>query len=145
MTYEQKSAIFITYVQNKGKIMKLAIPVKMNKKSTALSPLFGKAKWIAFVEDGNINIVPNATHGGRAVVEWFAREGVDTVIFQEMGVTPYDMIKSIGSITLFHAGHERILLDEVLAKFNTNQLTLIDDTNIAEILAHHEKKHPHAH
>ncbi len=125
--------------------MKIAIPVKRNKESTDLAPLFGKAKWIAFVEDGNINIVPNATHGGRAVVEWFAREGVDTVIFQEMGVTPYGMIKSIGNITLFHAGHERVLLDEVLVKFHANQLTLIDDTNIAEILAHHEKKHPHAH
>ena len=145
MTYDHKSAIFITYVQNKGKIMKIAIPVKMKKESTALAPLFGKAKWIAFVEDGTINIVPNATHGGRAVVEWFAREGVDTVIFQEMGVTPYEMIKSIGNITLFHAGHERVLLDEVLTKFNANQLALIDDTNITDILAHHEKKHPHAH
>jgi len=131
----------MTYVQNKGKIMKIAIPVKMNKKNTALAPLFGKAKWIAFIEDGAINIVSNATHGGRAVVEWFAREGVDIVIFQEMGVTPYETIKSIGNITLFHAGHERVLLDEILEKFNANQLTLIDDTNIGEILAHHEKKH----
>lgn len=145
MTYDQKNAIFASYVQNKGKIMKIAIPVKMNKDNTALAPLFGKAKWIAFVEDRNINIVPNATHGGKAVVEWFAREGVDTVIFQEMGVTPYEMLRSLGNITLFHAGHERILLDEVLAKFNANQLTLINDTNIGDILAHHEKRHPHKH
>ena len=125
--------------------MKLAIPVKMNKDNTALAPLFGKAKWIAFVEDGTINIVPNDTHGGKAVAQWFASEGVDTVIFQEMGVTPYEMFKSIEKITLFHAGHERILLNDVVEKWHANQLTPIDDTNIGEILAQHEKKHPHKH
>ncbi len=125
--------------------MKIAIPVKMNNENPALAPLFGKAKWIAFVEDENITIVANEAHGGRAVVEWFARENVDTVIFQEMGATPYEMIKAIENMTLFHAGYERIVLDEVLAKFTLNQLTLIDDTNIGDILARHEKNHPHKH
>ena len=139
----------VLYLQHmfkiKEKIMKIAIPVKMNKENTALAPLFGKAKWIAFVEDGDVSIVPNARQGGKAVVEWFASEGVDTVIFKEMGVTPYEMIKSLGNIALFHAGHERILLNDVVEKWHANQLTLIDDTNIGEILARHEKKHPHKH
>jgi len=125
--------------------MKIAIPVKMNKENTALAPLFGKAKWIAFVEDGNVSIVPNARQGGKAVVEWFASEGVDTVIFQEMGTTPYEMLKSLGNISLYHAGHERILLNDVLEKLHAKQLIPIDDTNIGEILAQHEKKHPHKH
>ncbi len=125
--------------------MKIAIPVKMNKENTALAPLFGKAKWIAFIEDKKVNIVPNEMHGGKAVVEWFIREGVDTVIFQEMGTTPYEMLKSLGNISLYHAGHERILLNDVLEKLHANQLTPIDDTNIGEILAQHEKKHPHKH
>jgi len=139
----------VLYLQHmfkiKEKIMKIAIPVKMNKENTALAPLFGKAKWIAFVEDGDVSIVPNARQGGKAVVEWFESEGVDTVIFQEMGVTPYEMIKSLGNIALFHAGHERILLNDVVEKWHANQLTPIDDTNIGEILAQHEKKHPHKH
>jgi len=145
LTYVQKSAIFVSYVQNKRINMKIAIPVKMNKENTALSPLFGKAKWIAFVEDGKVDIVPNITHGGRAVVEWFVREGIDNVIFQEMGQTPYEMVKSVGTIELFHAGHERILLNDVLERFTADKLILINDTNIGDILAHHEKKHPHVH
>ena len=37
--------------------MKLAIPVKTNKENPAISPLFGKAKWFAFVNiDGKIEI-----------------------------------------------------------------------------------------
>jgi len=123
--------------------MKIAIPVKMNKENTALSPLFGKAKWIAFVEDDKVNIVPNETQDGGALVAWFVKEGVDTVIFQEMGHTPYEKIKLAGSITLFHAGQERILLDEALAKYGNDTLTLIDDTNISEIIQHHENKHSH--
>lgn len=123
--------------------MKIAIPVKMNKENTALAPLFGKAKWIAFIEEGKVNIVPNVAHGGSAVVEWFAKEGVDSVIFQEMGHSPYEKIKSVGNITLFHAGHQRILLDDALTKFNNGTLTLVDDTNISEIIGYHEKKHSH--
>jgi len=131
--------------KKKDLIMKLAIPVKMNRENSALSPLFGKAKWIAFVQDGEVDIQPNHTHGGGALVEWFIQEGVDTVIFQEMGHTPYQKIKSAGNITLFHAGNERILLDEALEKFEDNQLLLVDDTNIDAIIKHHEKKHSHGH
>ncbi len=125
--------------------MKIAIPVKMNKDNTALAPLFGKAKWIAFVEDGKVDIVSNSAHGGNAVVEWFAKEGVDTVIFQEMGYSPYEKIKALGSIALYHAGHERILLDEVLQKYDNGTLTIVDDANITEIIDHHEKNHTHGH
>lgn len=123
--------------------MKIAVPVKMNRENTALSPLFGKAKWIAFIEDTKIDIQSNNTHGGAALVEWFIRESVDTIIFQEIGQTPYQKMKSAGNITLFHAGNERILLDEALEKFKKNKLLLIDDTNIDDIIKHHERKHTH--
>jgi len=123
--------------------MKIAIPMKMNRENSALSPLFGKAKWIAFVQDAKVDIQPNHTHGGGALVAWLKEEGVDTIIFQEMGRTPYQKIKSAENITLFHAGNERILLDEALEKFKDNQLPLVDDTNIDKIIAHHEGKHKH--
>ena len=125
--------------------MKIAMPIKMNRENPPLAPLFGKAKWFAFVEDGKIGIKANEAEGGRAVIEWLADEGVDVIIFQEMGSSPYEMIRSGGSITLFHAGHERVLLNDVLEKFQKESLPLVDDTNIAEIIAHHEAKHPHGH
>ncbi len=123
--------------------MKIAIPVKMNRENPPLAPLFGKAKWFALIEGENVNIVENPAHGGRAVIEWLLSEGVDTIIFQEMGTTPYEMVRATGVIALYHAGYERILLDEVLEKFKAGSLPKIDDSNIAEIIAHHEQKHPH--
>jgi len=124
-------------------MMKIAIPVKSNRENPPLAPLFGKAKWFAIVEDGRVTIEKNPAQGGRAVVEWFVALGVDAVIFQEMGATPYEMIKEAESIDLFHAGYDRVLLDDVLEKFNKDELPEIDDTNISAIIKHHEGRHAH--
>jgi len=123
--------------------MKIAIPVKMNNENPALAPLFGKAKWFAIVKNDKTEILRNEQNGGRAVIEWLNSMGIDTIIFQEMGHTPYEMIKETGGVKLFHAGNERILLDEVLVKFKNDTLEMINDTNIEAIIKHHEGKHSH--
>jgi predicted Fe-Mo cluster-binding NifX family protein len=125
--------------------MKIAIPVKTNKKNPAISPLFGKAKWFAFVDTNNdkIDIAKNECYGGIEVMNWLAQKGVNIIIFQEMGATPYGFVKEMGDITLFHSGYDRLLLDEAIKKFKNNELTLIDDTNITTIITKHESKHTH--
>jgi len=123
--------------------MKIAVPVKMKRENPPLAPLFGKAKWFAVIEGERVNIMENPAEGGRAVIEWFVSIGIDTVIFQEMGIAPYEMIQEVGNIDLFHAGYERILLKDILEKFKTGELPVIDDTNIGDIIAHHEGKHSH--
>ena len=128
---------------SKGKIMKIAIPVKMNKENAPLSPLFGKAKWFAIVEDGTVRFAENLQEGGKAVIEWLLSQDIDTIIFQEMGNTPYAMIKEAGSVNLFHAGYERVLLNDILEKFNADELVKIDDSNIGAIIERHKSKHTH--
>ena len=121
--------------------MKLAIPVKTNKENPAVAPLFGKAKWFAIIEDGEINIVPNNQSGGQAVIEWLSDMKVEALLIQEMGVTPYEKAKELG-LMLYHTGFERILLSDVLEKYNNNDLEILDDTNMDKIIKHHEKRHP---
>ncbi len=121
--------------------MKLAIPVKMNKEDSAVAPLFGKAKWFAILKDGKIDIVPNNQSGGQAVIEWLSKMNVNTLLIQEMGVSPYTKAKELG-LMLYHTGFERILLSEVLEKFKNGELEILDDTNIDKIIKHHEKRHP---
>ena len=123
--------------------MKIAIPVKMNKENPAVAPLFGKAKWFAIVEDGIVSVEQNPVEGGRAVIEWFYQIGIDTIIMQEMGQGPYSVVQKLGTMKLYHSGFERILLDDVLKKFEEHTLPLLDDADIAKIIAHHEVKHPH--
>lgn len=123
--------------------MKIAIPVKINRENPPVAPLFGKAKWFAFVKDGKIEIKPNPAEGGRAVMEWLMGEGVDTIIMQEMGRSPYNMIQARSGLRLFHSGYERILINDLLERFDNHTLTQLDDTSIHQILKHHEKRHPH--
>ena len=125
--------------------MKIAIPVKMNKENSAVAPLFGKAKWFAIVEEGKITIEQNQANGGRAVIEWFNSMNIDTIIMQEMGEGPYEMIRQLGKMKIYHCGFERILLQEVLQKFEANELALLDDAGMAKIIEHHEIKHAHDH
>ena len=120
--------------------MKLAIPVKTNKENPAVAPLFGKAKWFAIVKDGEINIFPNNQSGGKAVIEWLYEMKIDAILIQEMGVSPYEKVKELG-LMLYHTGFERILLNEVLEKFNNNKLEILDDINMNKIIKHHEKQH----
>ena len=53
--------------------MKIAIPVKTNRENPAIAPLFGKAKWFAFVEDGEVSIEKNEAEGGVRVVDWLIK------------------------------------------------------------------------
>jgi predicted Fe-Mo cluster-binding NifX family protein len=122
--------------------MKLAIPVKMNKENPAIAPLFGKAKWFAIVQDEEVIIIPNNQSGGQAVIEWLYEMKVDALLIQEMGLKPYQKVKEQGTMALYHTGFERILLSDVLEKFKNNELEILDDTNMDEIIKHHEKRHP---
>ncbi|DAB40871.1 MAG TPA: hypothetical protein CFH81_00780 [Sulfurovum sp. UBA12169] len=129
--------------QKEGQTMKIAIPVKTNKENPAVAPLFGKAKWFAFIQDGEISIKQNSAEGGQAVVQWLTDEGADTLIIQQMGMMPYKLLKTQEGIKIYHSGFERITLEEVLKNFEENSLTLLDEAQMADIIKHHENKHSH--
>jgi len=119
----------------------IAIPLKLNKENSAVAPLFGKAKWFAFVENGNITIEKNEVHGGSGVVKWLLGKGVKTLIMQKMSQPPYQMIKEEGSITIFYVGSDRIELGEALKKYEDKELIVLDDTNAPDIVKSHERQH----
>lgn len=123
--------------------MTIAIPVKTNTDNPAVAPLFGKAKWFAFVQEGNISIKQNPVHGGQEVARWLIAEGVDTVIMQEMGDGPYGVLKAESAIAVYHSGFERITLDEVLERFENGMFEKLDEVKMAKIIEHHESKHSH--
>ncbi|MDQ1325926.1 MAG: hypothetical protein QG564_1050 [Campylobacterota bacterium] len=123
--------------QKEGQTMKIAIPVKTNKENPAAAPLFGKAKWFAFIQDGEISIKQNSAEGGQAVVQWLTDEGADTLIIQQMGMMPYKLLKAQENVQIYHSGFERITLEEVLKKFEENALVLVDETQMNEIIKQH--------
>ena len=119
----------------------IVIPLKTNKENSAVAPLFGKAKWFAFVENGNISIEKNEEQGGSGVVNWLLKKGVNTLIMQKMSQPPYEMIKKEGTISIFYVGSDRIELAEALKRYEANELIILDDINAPDIIKSHDRQH----
>jgi predicted Fe-Mo cluster-binding NifX family protein len=133
----------------------IAIPVKMNKQDTAVSNLFGKSKYFAFIDGDNISIEKNETESGRAVVEDFSARGVTEVVFQHMGGNPFMLLQK-AKIECYNCGEDRVMLDDVIKMYKNKTLTKVDGTNMADFVEkgknhseghehHHDHNHEHNH
>jgi predicted Fe-Mo cluster-binding NifX family protein len=122
---------------NKRKKMKIAIPLKMGKESSAVSPMFGHAKWFAFAdENGDIEIVRNPHDGGMQVVQWLLENGMTHALTSHMGPGPFRLFAERG-IEVYHPGEGRVLLTEAIEKFRAGTLERITPDNLDKIAGHH--------
>lgn len=74
----------------------IAIPVKTNKENTAVSTLFGKAKYFAFIEINKIEILKNEQIGGKAVANWLKSKNVEVLITSHLGEKPFETLLNKG-------------------------------------------------
>lgn len=111
----------------------IAIPVKTNKENPAVTTLFGKAKWFAFIDGDKVTIEANTIQSGRAVVEDFALKGVTKIVFNHMGGNPFMLLQK-AKIECFYSGSERILLNDVIEKLNKDELVKVDGANMADFV-----------
>lgn len=121
----------------------LAVAVKTDKANTAVSPLFGKAKFFAFYDGKNITIEKNEAGDGMAVINWFAQKGVDTVIVKEMGSNPYKALQK-NDMKLLYAGDERIEIADIIKKYEAGELDGLSEMQMQKIINKHEN-HPQGH
>ncbi len=122
--------------------MKVAVPVKTKRDNPAVAPLFGKAKYFAIVTNNNITIEKNPFQNGTDVVLWLNSLGVESLLIQEIGYKPYQLIQELG-MRLYYVGEKRIELNEVIQKLNSGELQALNEEEIEKIIKHHEKKHSH--
>ncbi len=115
--------------------MKIAIPVKFNKENPPISPLFGHAKWFAFVEDEKVTIEENPYDGGIAVVDWLLHRGVDTIVTQHIGQKPFMLLHKEG-VKLYYPGDGRVLLNEAIEALKQGTLEEINEENVAQFARH---------
>ena len=119
----------------------IAIPVKTNKENTAVSTLFGKAKYFAFIENNKIKILKNEQMGGRAVANWLKSKNVDTLITSHMGEKPFETLLNNG-LKVYFAADERIELKDVMIKYADGELQILNNQNFHILLKednHHSK------
>ncbi len=120
-----------------------AIPLKMNKIESAISPMFGHAKWFAFVsDDGDIEILKNPYDGGMPVINWLLQNGVDTIVTSHIGAGPFRFLLDQG-VRAYHPGEGRVVLIEALDKLREGQLMPITMENIAQFAQHGGGHHHH--
>jgi len=120
-----------------------AIPLKMNKMESAISPMFGHAKWFAFVsDDGDIRIEKNPYDGGMPVINWLLQNGVDTIVTSHIGAGPFRFLLDQG-VRAYHPGEGRVVLIEALDKLREGQLMPITMENIAQFAQHGGGHHHH--
>jgi len=131
----------------------IAIPVKTNKENPAVTTLFGKAKWFAFIDGDKITIEQNRLQSGRAVVEDFVARGVTKIIFNHMGGNPFMLLQK-AKIECYYSGEDRILLTDILEKLKIDDLLKVDGSNMADFIEkgnmhnggnEHEHEHGHHH
>ncbi len=115
------------------------MPVKIDREDAAISPLFGHAKWFAFVQNGKVQIEKNPHDGGTAVVEWLLDQGVDVVLTQHIGLKPFVLLASEG-VEVYYPGEGRITIANALECLKHKRCESITQQNI-EKFARHSHKH----
>ena len=119
----------------------IAIPVKTNKENAAVSTLFGKAKYFAFIENNKIKILKNEQMGGKAVANWLKNKNVDVLITSHLGEKPLSTLLNNG-LKVYFAGDERIELKDVMIKYADGELQILNNQNFHILLKednHHSK------
>lgn len=119
----------------------IVIPVKTDKQNSAVSPLFGKAKWFALVKDSGVEMVKNSFSSGSEVVNWLHSIGAKTLIASHLGARPFELLNSLG-IEAYFAGDERIEIEEVLQKHKNGELARLTLENFGQFVKEHHHNEP---
>ncbi|MRJ02296.1 MAG: dinitrogenase [Epsilonproteobacteria bacterium] len=120
--------------------MLVAIPVKTAREETAVSPLFGHARYFAFIDDGGkMEIEENPYDGGMEVVYWLLGRGVNRVITHHIGPRPFEVLRENGLIC-YSAGEGRVLAREAFEALMRGELEEITPENIDRFGRHQRRK-----
>ncbi len=125
--------------------MLTAIPLKMNKPDSAVSPLFGHAKWFAFVtDDGQVRIEANPYDGGMPVIDWLLAQGVKRIVTPHIGARPFVYLLEQG-VKAWYPGEGRITLSEAIQMLRNPDETMerITLENVEQFARHGGSGHRH--
>lgn len=116
----------------------IAIPVKTNKENTAVSTLFGKAKYFAFIENKKVEILKNEQNSGKDVAKWLKNKKVTTLITSHMGEKPFEKLLE-NDIKVYFAENERIEIKDVLLNFAKGELSSLTLKNFKSLIKEDSK------
>lgn len=126
--------------------MLLSMPIKSASTDAALAPLFGNAKYFAFVdEEGVITTQPMEQNGGKDVARTLLTHNVDVLIVSHLGLNPFVLLKTYG-IKVYFGGEKRMTISQAVAAFHEDKLIQVTAENYEALLgSDHHASHSHTH
>lgn len=113
--------------------MKYAAPFKMNKQDSAITKVFGKAKYFGIYDDtsNTIEVIENLETGGPAIFKQLQAKNVDIILTAHAGPGAVKKAKEIG-MKLYYCGDERKLLLEAVKEFQNGKYIQITKDNFEQ-------------
>jgi predicted Fe-Mo cluster-binding NifX family protein len=112
----------------------IAIPLKGNLQSSSITTVFGKAKYIALVNelDGSFEIKDVDFGSGKLLAAWLSDIGATKVVVQEIGANPF-MSLNQNNIKVYFYDQKKASVDEITAKLTAGELQEVTLQNFNEL------------
>ena len=113
--------------------MKYAAPLKMNKPESAITKVFGKAKYFGIYDDATneIKVLKNLETGGPAIFNQLQAESVDIILTPHAGPGAVNASIRFG-MQMYYCGAERKLLLEAVKEFQEGKYPQITAENFQQ-------------
>jgi predicted Fe-Mo cluster-binding NifX family protein len=114
-----------------------AAPFKTKKLDSAITKVFGKAKYFGIYNDetNEIEVIENQNPGGPAIFAQLVEKGVDVVLTPHAGPGAVNGAMQTG-IKLYYCGDERKLLLEAVKEFQEGKYIEITPNNYHQFHGH---------
>ena len=110
-----------------------AAPLKMEKEDSAITKVFGKAKYFGIYNDetNSMKVIKNLEPGGPAIFKQLLQEGVKVVLTPHAG--PGAVKASINfDMELFYCGEERKTLPQAVEEYKEGKYIKITPENFQQ-------------
>ena len=110
-----------------------AAPLKMNKSESAITKVFGKAKYFGIYDDttNELKVIVNQMPGGPAIFNQLVAENVDVVLTPHAGPGAVNGSRRFG-IKLYYCGDDRKTLLEAVKEFQEGKYPEITAQNFEQ-------------
>ena len=113
--------------------MRYAAPLKMNKKESAITKVFGKAKYFGIYDDNTneMEVIENKNPGGPAIFNQLHEKNIDAILTPHAG--PGAVRASLEyKIPLYFCGEERKTMLEAVKEFQEGKYPQITPENFEQ-------------
>lgn len=123
----------------------IAIPARSKENDVLITTIFGRTKEIAFVdEEGQISVQKNPYTEGSDLADWLVTQGVDQVVFRNIGAHPCDILLSNG-IKLYATTDNRAPIEKIVADLQAGRLVEVTEENKQTFVKPGQHRHQGGH